>query len=118
LRVPRSRFLPVKLTSDLLILRSDLFEATTSGLKLSPQHALPSLPTIEFSSHFKGVEDLERRISDPPSMIHLRHLTLNGNIRFGSNVILKGTVKIIPNNDENFFIPDGIILENTFKFLG
>ncbi|VDL57604.1 unnamed protein product [Hymenolepis diminuta] len=113
LRVPRSRFLPVKLTSDLLILRSDLFEATTSGLKLSPQHALPSLPTIEFSNHFKGVEDLERRISDPPSMIHLRHLTLNGNIRFGSNVILKGTVKIIPNNDENFFIPDGIILENT-----
>ncbi|VUZ39064.1 unnamed protein product [Hymenolepis diminuta] len=26
---------------------------------------------------------------------------------------LIGTVKIIPNNDENFFIPDGIILENT-----
>lgn len=113
LRVPRSRFLPVKLTSDLLILRSDLFEATTTGLKRSPKHTLPDLPTIEFSSHFNGVEDLEQRISDPPSMIHLRHLILNGNIRFGTNVTLKGRVEITPRTDEIFLIPDGITLEDT-----
>lgn len=137
LKVPRNRFLSVRSTSDLLILRSDIFEANFSGPTLSPLRTSPDLPTIRLGSRFKSIEDLQRRIPSTPSLLNLRHLTLFGDIYFGSNVVLKvsfytsplklmkiiyillhelpflqGSVKILAKNNERLVIPDGSVLED------
>ena len=45
-------------------------------------------------------------------MLELDHLTVSGDVRFGKNVTLKGTVIIIANPGERIDIPMGSILEN------
>ncbi|VDL16150.1 unnamed protein product [Hymenolepis diminuta] len=112
LKVPRNRFLSVRSTSDLLILRSDIFEANFSGPTLTPLRTSLDLPTIRLGSRFKSIEDLQRRIPSTPSLLNLRHLTLSGDIYFGSNVVLKGSVKILAKNNEQIMIPDGTVLED------
>ncbi|VDN99622.1 unnamed protein product [Rodentolepis nana] len=112
LKVPPKRMLSIKSTSDLLILRSDIFEASCSGLILSPRRKSLDLPTIKLGSRLKSIEDLQRRIPSTPSMVNLSHLTLSGDIYFERNVILKGSVKILAKNNETIVIPEGTVLEN------
>ncbi|KAM7534994.1 hypothetical protein Aperf_G00000099783 [Anoplocephala perfoliata] len=112
LKVSRNRFLPVKMTSDLLLLRSDLFNEINSVLTVSLQRKIAELPIIEVDHNFKSEEDLQKRIPNIPNMIDLRHLTLSGDIRFGSNVVLKGTVRIEAKGNEQIIIPDGTVLED------
>lgn len=50
--VPRSRFLPVKTCSDLLLVKSDLFRLEHGSLKLDPSRFGPN-PLIKLGSHFK-----------------------------------------------------------------
>ena len=53
-----------------------------------------------------------RRFETIPDILHLDHLTVSGNVNFGKNVILKGTVIIIANYGDQIDIPDGSVLEN------
>ena len=53
-----------------------------------------------------------RRFETIPDILHLDHLTVSGNVNFGKNVTLKGTVIIIANHGEQIDIPDGSVLEN------
>nr|CDS26761.1 UTP glucose 1 phosphate uridylyltransferase [Hymenolepis microstoma] len=112
LKVPRKRMLSVKSISDLLLLRSDIFETNRSGLTLSPRRKSLDLPIIKLGSRLKSIEDLQRRIPSTPSMINLSHLTLSGDIYFENNVTLKGSVKILAKNNETIVIPEGTVLEN------
>ncbi|CDI98108.1 UTP glucose 1 phosphate uridylyltransferase [Echinococcus multilocularis] len=112
LKVPRTRFLPVKMTSDLLLLRSDLFTLVNGSLVISPRRLSSSLPIVDLDHHFQSVQDLQLRIPFVPSMVNLSHLTLSGDVRFGPNVVLKGTVKIIAKDNEQLDIPGGSVLEN------
>ena len=58
------------------------------------------------------VGDFLKRFETIPDIIHLDHLTVSGNVNFGKNVTLKGTVIIIANHGERIDIPDGATLEN------
>jgi UTP--glucose-1-phosphate uridylyltransferase len=42
----------------------------------------------------------------------LDHLTVTGDVNFGRNVTLRGTVIIVANEGQRIDIPDGCILEN------
>ncbi|VDD76423.1 unnamed protein product [Mesocestoides corti] len=89
LKVPRSRFLPVKKTSDLVLLKSDLFSSSDGNLIISPYRSISTLPIVNLSKHFQSVQDLHQRIPNIPSMIELNHLTVFGDVTFGKNVVLK-----------------------------
>src|SRR6185436_554151 len=69
--VPRTRFAPVKTTSDLLALRSDAYQVTEDWrLVLSPQaQGLP--PTIDLDAdHYKLVDQLDAKLADGvPSLV-------------------------------------------------
>ncbi|EUB60986.1 UTP--glucose-1-phosphate uridylyltransferase [Echinococcus granulosus] len=108
LKVPRTRFLPVKMTSDFLLLRSNLFTLVFGSLVISPRRLSSSLPIVDLDHHFQSVQDLQLRIPFVPSMVNLSHLTLSGDVRFGPN----GTVKIIAKDKEQLDIPGGSVLEN------
>ncbi|VDL81478.1 unnamed protein product [Schistocephalus solidus] len=112
LRVPRSRFLPVKVTSDLMLLMSDLYIWRSGQLLPSPLRNFPTLPIVKLGKHFEKMRDFEKHMSKVPSMIELYHLTVSGNVTFGKDVVLKGTVIIIAQDNEQIDIPNGSVLEN------
>ncbi|CCE62577.1 hypothetical protein TPHA_0C04270 [Tetrapisispora phaffii CBS 4417] len=109
--VPRSRFLPVKTCSDLLMVKSDLFYLEHGALKIDPSRFGPN-PLIKLGSHFKKVNDFNQRISHIPRLLELDHLTITGNVYLGKNVSLKGTVIIVCSDGQKIDIPNGSILEN------
>lgn len=47
INVPRSRFLPVKKSSDLLLVMSNLFTLTNGTLVMNPARVYPSLPLVK-----------------------------------------------------------------------
>jgi len=112
INVPRSRFLPVKKTSDLLLLMSNLYEIENGKLTLSALRSFPTTPLVKLGSQFDKVKDYLNRFQSIPDILELDHLTVSGNVWFGRDVTLKGTVIIIANDGERIDVPSGSILEN------
>jgi len=113
INVPRSRFLPVKKTSDLLLIMSNLYALNHGFLSMSPERMFQSTPLIKLGDqNFKKVNDFLKRFGSIPDILELDHLTVSGNVNFGKGVSLKGTVIIIANYGDQIDIPDGAILEN------
>ncbi|HYN52909.1 MAG TPA: UTP--glucose-1-phosphate uridylyltransferase [Thermoleophilaceae bacterium] len=93
IRVPRSRFAPVKKTDDLLVVRSDAYElAEDFTVHLARERA----PAVSLDSeHFKLVGDFERRFSQgPPSLVDCRSLAVKGDVSFGRDVTVRGEVTV------------------------
>jgi len=112
INVPRSRFLPVKKTSDLLLLMSNLYDIDNGSLTLSKQRSFPTTPLVKLGSSFDKVKDYLERFHGIPDLLELDHLTVSGDVTFGKDVSLKGTVIVIANHGERIDIPPGSILEN------
>ncbi|XP_022909757.1 UTP--glucose-1-phosphate uridylyltransferase isoform X2 [Onthophagus taurus] len=113
INVPRSRFLPVKKTSDLMLVMSNLYTLKNGSLMMSPQRMFPTTPLIKLGdNHFAKVREFLNRFANIPDLIELDHLTVSGDVTFGRGVQLKGTVIIIANHGDRIDIPSGAILEN------
>lgn len=112
INVPRRRFLPVKTTSDLLIIMSNLYSLRAGYLEMNPQRSFPSVPHVKLGTSYGKVRDFLERFASIPDMLELDHLTVSGDVTFGRGVTLKGTVIIIANHGERIDIPPGAILEN------
>lgn len=115
IRVPRSRFGPVKTTNDLLAVRSDAFVLTPGGqLALAPERA-DEPPHIELDpDYFKLMHEFDTRFArGVPSLLDCRSLTVNGDVRFGSGVVLHGEVVITAPAEGRFDLPDGCELGAT-----
>uniref|UniRef100_A0A0K0FC21 UTP--glucose-1-phosphate uridylyltransferase n=1 Tax=Strongyloides venezuelensis TaxID=75913 RepID=A0A0K0FC21_STRVS len=112
INVPRSRFLPVKKTSDLLLLMSNLYEIEHGTLTISDLRSFKTTPFVKLGSSFDKVNDFMKRFQGIPDILELDHLTVSGDVWFGRDVVLKGTVIIIANHGDRIDIPPGTILEN------
>jgi len=113
INVPRSRFLPVKKTSDLLLIMSNLYTLSHGLLVMSPDRMFQTTPLVKLGDEcFKKVRDFSKRFASIPDILELDHLTVSGNVNFGKSVVLKGTVIIIANHGDQIDIPDGACLEN------
>ena len=56
INVPRRRFLPVKKTSDLLLVMSNLYRIKSGTLEMSPLRMFPSTPLVKLGdNHFAKV---------------------------------------------------------------
>ncbi|KAB2068617.1 hypothetical protein ES319_A08G043700v1 [Gossypium barbadense] len=112
INVPRSRFLPVKATSDLLLVQSDLYTLVDGFVSRNSARANPENPSIELGPEFKKVSNFLSRFKTIPSIINLDSLTVTGDVWFGAGMVLKGKVKIAAKPGEKLEIPDGIVIEN------
>lgn len=112
INVPRSRFLPVKASSDLLLVQSDLYTETDGYVIRNPARTNPENPSIELGPEFKKVGDFLKRFKSIPSIIELDSLKVSGDVWFGSNVVLKGKVVIAAKSGEKLEIPDKAVLQN------
>ncbi|KAJ6625501.1 UTP--glucose-1-phosphate uridylyltransferase [Mycena sp. CBHHK59/15] len=112
INVPRSRFLPVKSCSDLLLIKSDIYSLEHGELVISPERMFATTPVIKLGDHFKKIQQFQKRFKKIPKIIELDHLTVTGDVYFGRNVTLRGTVIVVANEGQRIDIPDGCILEN------
>ncbi|KZP34176.1 UTP-glucose-1-phosphate uridylyltransferase [Athelia psychrophila] len=112
INVPRSRFLPVKSCSDLLLIKSDIYSLEHGQLILNEARMFETTPVIKLGDHFKKIQQFQKRFKKIPKIIELDHLTVTGDVYFGRNVTLRGTVIVVANEGQRIDIPDGCILEN------
>lgn len=90
--VNRGRYLPVKSTSDLFLVQSNLYGVRHGSLVMSADRPDRSTPLIKLGREFTSVEDYLRRIPHGvPTIKNLDHLTVAGDVMFGENVTLKVT---------------------------
>ncbi|XP_064411764.1 UDP-glucose pyrophosphorylase 2b isoform X2 [Latimeria chalumnae] len=89
INVPRSRFLPVKTTSDLLLVMSNLYSLNAGSLTMSEKREFPTVPLVKLGSSFTKVQDYLKRFESIPDILELDHLTVSGDVTFGKNVVLK-----------------------------
>ncbi|VDC01631.1 unnamed protein product [Peniophora sp. CBMAI 1063] len=110
--VPRSRFLPVKSCSDLLLIKSDIYSLEHGQLVINPSRMFETTPVIKLGDHFKKIQQFQKRFKKIPKILELDHLTVTGDVYFGKNVTLRGTVIVVANEGQRIDIPDGCVLEN------
>jgi UTP--glucose-1-phosphate uridylyltransferase len=93
IEVGRDRFVPVKTTNDLLVLRSDCYDLS-DGYVLRQQPE--KVPYVDLdSSHYKLVADFDRRFpAGVPSMRRATSLVVHGDWTFGKDVTVAGEVEL------------------------
>ena len=114
-RVPRRRFSPVKNTNDLLGVRSDAFDLSSDArIVLSAERSEP--PVIRLDEvFFKMIDDFEARFpAGTPSLRRCDVLTVEGDITFGSGIIIEGEAIIRAGSKAS--IPDGTEIRGTVDF--
>jgi UTP--glucose-1-phosphate uridylyltransferase len=112
LRVPRRRFAPVKTTNDLLGVRSDAYVLTDdSRVELVSEREGP--PTIDLDKEiYTLLQDFEARFAaGPPSLRECERLKVIGDVAFGADVVVRGSVTIEQTGDGQRRIDDGEVLE-------
>jgi UTP--glucose-1-phosphate uridylyltransferase len=94
IRVPRSRFVPVKKTSDLLVLRSDAY-VLGEGARIELAEGRESAPYVDLSDEFKLLRDFDARFpAGPPSLREAERLEVEGDVTFGAGVVVRGSAKV------------------------
>jgi UTP--glucose-1-phosphate uridylyltransferase len=93
--VSRSRFAPVKNTSDLLAVRSDAYQLT-SDFRVVLHPDCKQAPLVKLDNHyFKLIDDMESRFpAGPPSLRNCVSLQVSGDITFGRDVVIEGVVQL------------------------
>ncbi|MEJ7633760.1 UTP--glucose-1-phosphate uridylyltransferase [Aeromicrobium sp.] len=92
IEVDRSRFLPVKTTNDLLLLRSDVYGV---GEDFRMRAQVDSAPLVDLDRRFfSTIADFDARLPEVPSLVDARSLTVAGDWRFGRGVVVQGDVTL------------------------
>jgi UTP--glucose-1-phosphate uridylyltransferase len=109
--VGRDRFLPVKNTSDLMLIQSGWFVFESGRMIRNPTLNQKTLPMIAWKAPFTNLEEFQKRIPIIPDMRELEFLEMEGDVYFEGKVSLKGRVTLI-GNDKPVRISPGTCLEN------
>ena len=106
--VPRARFLPVKTTTDLLVLRSDAYAL---GADATPRLAVDEAPLVELDrAFFATIGAFDRRFpAGPPSLRGAASLTVHGDWTFGAGVVVRGHASL-PDEGGPRSVPDDTVL--------
>jgi UTP--glucose-1-phosphate uridylyltransferase len=93
IEVGRGRFVPVKTTNDLLVLRSDVYDI---GADYALDQAAVEVPFVELDAeHYARVGDFDRRFPEgAPSLRKASSLTIAGDWTFGAAVTVTGDVSL------------------------
>jgi UTP--glucose-1-phosphate uridylyltransferase len=112
--VPRTRFIPVKTTADLWVLRSDIYLKSENGFVSPNPKRDPALgvPLVQLSAEFHTVSELERRIDPDTSLLAVNVLIISGDVCIEKNVGLRDRIEIKVEQGCQLTIAPGTTLEN------
>lgn len=111
-RVPRVRFAAVKKTGDLLGIRSDAFVLTDDfRIVPNPARTLGALVVNLDDRFYAFLDQMEARFPHgAPSLLACEKLDVVGDVRFGRDVVVRGTVRVTNDGPTPRTIPDGTVL--------
>jgi UTP--glucose-1-phosphate uridylyltransferase len=109
IEVTRDRFVPVKTTNDLLLLRSDVYDL---GQDFVLDPAGDEVPYVELDdSFYKRVTDFDKRFPEgAPSMKEAKSLVVDGDWTFGQGVRVVGKVALEASSAQR--VAPGTVLED------
>jgi UDP-N-acetylglucosamine pyrophosphorylase len=112
IRVSRTRFAPVKTTSDLLSVWSDAYRMTEDARMVPVDPEANQSRVVELDSRYFGhVDDLQTRFSEGvPSLANCRRFSVSGDHYFGANVSIEGSVHLVNDGEDAVKIPSGTVL--------
>lgn len=99
IRVPRTRFAPVKKCNDLLVKRSDAY-ILTEKYALVPNPELQKEPVVHLSKHYDQISDFEQLFLVVPSLIKCHFLTIEGKFQFDVPIKIEKNVNLINTSDQ------------------
>ena len=108
-RVPRSRFAPVKTTSELLVVRSDAYVLADDWTRARPtRDADPAgrarLRPLQAAGRLRGALPRRRAVAG-----RVRRLEVEGDVTFGRDVVVRGAVRLAGPRS----VADGEVLEGS-----
>jgi UTP--glucose-1-phosphate uridylyltransferase len=108
--VPRTRFVPVKTTNDLLLLRSDVYTINDGMIVAPVPERAGRLPYVDLDKRFYGViDEFEARFpAGVPSLREVDRFVVRGDVTFGADVVARGNVEL--EAEEPLRIEDGAVL--------
>ena len=100
--VPRSRFAPVKTTSDLLAVMSDCYVLTNDSLVVAnPERELGPIDIRLDDRFYKKIDEFMERIPmGPPSLLRCRTLKVEGDVVLMPGAVIEGDVHIRNDSSE------------------
>ncbi len=90
--VGRDRFLPVKTTNELLLLRSDVFDLGADGRLVAQVERIPEIDLDP--AHYRLVDDFDRLVTVVPSLRGADSLVVRGEWHFDSPAEVVGAVRL------------------------
>lgn len=109
IEVERDRFVPVKKTNELLLLRSDAFSLDEHTAKLVTQ--VETIPGVDLDPAFyQFVADFEARLPHPISLRQASSLRVRGDVTFGRDIVVVGNADIEADGPE--VLADGTVVGN------
>ena len=118
IRVPRTRFSPVKKCQDLLALSSDCYVMTQEGRIIqNPERRFGTIRIDLDDRYYKKVDQLKERFPHgSPSLINCTSIRIKGNVYFNREVVVKGDVNIISSSSRKVCVPQGTVINKDLIF--
>lgn len=114
LRIPKTRFTPIKTTNELLGLWSNAFILNKNNLVVTnPERKLGFIVINLDNKYYKKIDDLQAHFPNGiPDLLECEKLTISGDVTFGSNTKLIGNIVITNDSDEQLIIKADTILRS------
>lgn len=113
LRIPKTRFAPIKTTNELLGLWSNAFVLDENFRVVTNPLRKAGYIVVNLDEKFyKKIDDLQLRFPEGiPDLLECTQLTISGDVEFAANVKLIGNVVINNDSDQQLVIAEGMVIQ-------
>ena len=117
-KVPKTRFAPVKRCQDLVALMSDCYVMTEDSRVIqNPQRRLGDIKIDLDDRYYRKIDQLQERFPHGvPSLVDCKSLKVEGNVYFGRGIMIKGDVTITNPLSKRVSIPEGTLIDKDLLF--
>jgi UTP--glucose-1-phosphate uridylyltransferase len=117
-KVPKTRFAPVKRCQDLVALMSDCYVMTEDSRVIqNPQRRLGDIKIDLDDRYYRKIDQLQERFPHGvPSLVDCKSLKVEGNVYFGRGIMIKGDVTITNPLSKRVSIPEGTVIDKDLLF--
>ena len=117
-RVPRSRFAPVKTTNELMVVGSDAYCLTQDYRIVLNERLDGRIPVVDLDARFyRLIDAFEARFNDGvPSLSACTALSISGDIKFGAGVAIHGRVALRNTGSNQVVIGAGSIIDGDLSW--
>lgn len=115
--VPRTRFLPVKTTDDLIGLWSDAYYLTDRfHVRLAPERSSAPVSILD-RKYYGMIDQLQAKFPcGAPSLKFCTDWSIEGDVVFENDVVIRGSTRIINRSGSTKIIPAGTVIETDLIF--